>query len=102
VPGSRFPSRPPSPSPEIHDRWASHCHQSVTNLAAGFFNLRDSKSGKTVVKLSSNEYWSARMWFCWISASHNPASRSSAFGVLLLADQLRDGNRQAMFRRQPL
>jgi hypothetical protein len=28
VPGSRFPSRPPSRSPEIHDRWASHCHQS--------------------------------------------------------------------------
>jgi hypothetical protein len=46
----------------------------LTNLAAGFFNLRDSTSGKTAVKLSSNEYWSARMWFCWISASHNPAS----------------------------
>ena len=46
----------------------------LTNLAAGFFNLRDSTSGKTAVKLSSNQYWSARMWFCWISASHNPAS----------------------------
>jgi hypothetical protein len=28
VPGSRFPSPPPSRSPEIHDRWASHGHQS--------------------------------------------------------------------------
>jgi len=28
VPGSRFPSRPPSRSSEIHDRWASPCHQS--------------------------------------------------------------------------
>jgi hypothetical protein len=54
--------------------WRQGAERQLTNLAAGFFNLRDSTSGKTAVKLSSNEYWSARMWFCWISASHNPAS----------------------------
>jgi hypothetical protein len=82
--------------------WRHGAERQLTNLAAGFFSLRDSISGKTAVKLSRT---STGALGCG-SAGSLPAiirlQGSSSFGALLLADQLRDGNRQAVFRRQPL